>query len=150
MIPISSDRIMEFTDNGVTYQCKPLTDEAELATRRVQRSMRAMYVPYMSKAAEIVSCETFNSVEEKETATRNKAIEIARLENDTDENDRKEIEALNNLIDTVIVGWKSNRGDIVQFPEGKNPSKCFKLVDKYTMFSKIMEINSLSDEEVKN
>jgi len=153
MIPMSLDVVLKYKDEKekITYLLKPMTDLAELSIRRLQRNTRKGILPFVAEAEKIISQEKKEwGPGEKEAAIRSTAIELSSKDFGSNENDEEELSALNNLIDNIVLGWETDRTDILSFPEDKKPSKLLTVSARWFLYGKIMELNTITGEEAKN
>ncbi len=151
MIPVSLDTPMEHADkeSGITYIFRPMTDVAELAIKSVLRQINSNFQPFLTEAQKQIEVESPTlDKESKPKAVRDRAIELSRKESGTDAADKKELDALNNLIDSTLISWKGEKA--LPFPANGKPSQCFTVSDRYKMLGVIMDLNSLGDRERKN
>jgi hypothetical protein len=151
MIPVSLDVEMPHEDkeSGITYFFKPMTDAAELAIKSVLRQINSNFQPFLSEAQKQVEAENpAIDKEAKPKAVRDRAIELSRKDAGTDAADKKELDALNYLIDSTLIRWTGEKA--LLFPADKRPSQCFTVTDRYKMLGVIMDLNTLGGAERKN
>jgi hypothetical protein len=151
MIPVSLDVEMPHEDkeSGITYFFKPMTDAAELAIKSVLRQINSNFQPYLAEAQKQIEAESpALDKDAKPKAVRDRAIELSRKEQSTEEADKKELDALNRLVDTTLISWKGEGA--AALPVGGKPSQFFSLVDRYKMLGIILDLNALGGQERKN
>jgi hypothetical protein len=57
----------------------------------------------------------------------------------------------NELVDYLLTGWEALDGrKVSRFPEDGKPSSCFGRIDKNKLIDLAMQVNHLTDAEVKN
>lgn len=164
MIPISADSLMEYEDkeSGVVYIFRPLLGDSEIAFYSALDAIAPSvdHKPFIADATKAI--EESNpgkewDKDERAQAIRAEAQRMASAGRRRNANEMKnEAEALDGLINKVLVGWKSTREGITlpAFPDKNSaagPSSLFKIRDKSKLFEIIMNLNStLSEGERKN
>jgi hypothetical protein len=156
MIPIDETKIEEREIDGVKYSFRPIIGETELLFHRVLNlSGPKQLKHYIAESKKQIDSENIGkvwAVSEKENAVRERTT---RLANEAGEGDSifdniEAITALDRLIDSVLVGWVSSTSTVPKFPDHKQPSKCFKIIDKLKLLNIIGEMNSVGETETKN
>ena len=60
------------------------------------------------------------------------------------------IKAIDECIDSMLVGWSSARTDIPKYPENKKPSACFRVAEKVEILGMLCDLNTIGEPERKN
>lgn len=71
---------------------------------------------------------------------------IECLNRDSDKKTQREI--LDKAFNFMVIGWEGS--NLPVFPTDNNPSRFFKIRQKDFLFAKAIELNNLTDEEIKN
>lgn len=156
MIPISPDKLIPHEDKEekITYYFKPIIGDSETALYKAIGGIGIDRRPYIDTAKKEVEKKNRGkrwNKGEKEKVIREKALELAKDGLAKSELDiSKEIKNIDELIDSTLADWKTERKDIPNFPKDKKPSNYLQLTLKRRLIEVILEINNLTDKESKN
>ena len=156
MIPIDETKPDIREIDGVKYSFLPLLGEAELLYYRIIKMTGPKELPKL-----IVEAKTQIDSEnpdkqwakgERETAVRERASKMAESDEGQESiyDNMEAIAILDQLIDSVLVGWVSTTKPVRPFPEHKHPSRCFQTRDKVEIYHIIGGLNSIEESERKN
>jgi hypothetical protein len=155
MIPIDDTKPEIVEVEGVKYFLLPIVGPNELLYWKVLKHCGPKNVkPFLEQAKTEIEAENPGKTwgnGERECTIRARAMRLSGADDDDSIFDRPEaVQALNDLIDSILVDWASETVKLPAFPEHKHPSRCFKTNDKVQLLNKISDLNKVSETERKN
>ncbi len=156
MIPIDPQEVIKHLDkkSGVIYHFRPLIGKQEVSLLRALDIIVADPRPYIKSAEQEVDSASKGkkwAKGERETAIKKHATEMAfNASLNSMQNIEKEIAAIDNLIDSVLVGWEAGEKQLPKFPADGKPSQFFNMNDRKDLFQIIIDLNSLNGSEARN
>jgi len=152
MIPINRDVAITWIDetDGTEFELTPLVGEVELDLYEASQKMSVDPAPFIQQAENEVDAEYKGKSWKKgqrEKTIRLRAIMLASQSRGAGFS-KDEALAMYRVIDSCVKSCKPKNGKKIEF--NGNASKSFKFIDNSRLFTAIMELLNVDEDEQKN